>query len=69
MPPRVGKAPYMPQIKMAQRRWRSLSQIFVGPYLISRNENQGSLKNVTTDLYTTNSGLSILEERSVLILG
>jgi hypothetical protein len=33
----------MPQIKMAQRRWKSLSQIFVGPYLISRNENQGSL--------------------------
>lgn len=48
----------MPQIKMAQRRWKSLSQIFVGPYLISRNENQGSLNFNKQTYITTNSGLS-----------
>jgi hypothetical protein len=52
---------------MAQRRWMSLSQIFVGPDMSERKS--GLTKNITTNLYTTDISLSTNIGERVMLSG
>lgn len=57
MPPRVGKAPYAPN-KNGPETLEVSEPNFCRTVLNKSERKSGLTKNVTTDLYTTNSGLS-----------